>query len=415
MLDYEQFNFSSEFVGLCQVQLKLLTHNFSAQECAIYLAEKSQTQEPKLTPILAYPPLSTDPNHRFLPALPTIEPSKVDSNLEQQQMIDLSSHSHSPHQLLIPLLYQDTMMGLLTVNREQSPWTQAEVLQIKEIAYTITLARILEQKQQMTAQQLSRQQQLQTVENEHLHDFLHQLRNPLTALRTFAKLLLKRIVSEDQNHGIVGSIIRESDRLKDLIQDFSEDWERLNDYLDLMLPESKSTSFFLTDSIKKLEPTDLGQLIEPLIVGITEIAKEKDIEIIHKIEPDLPLVFTNPKALIEVLNNLLDNSVKYTPKGGKVCLEIGTQKSHTTEKKLVIEISDTGYGIPYQDQQHIFQRHYRGVQSEGDIAGTGLGLAIVKELCDQMQIKIELFSPSFWLENQQLNGTTFQLSVPLSS
>ena len=140
-------------------------------------------------------------------------------------------------------------------------------------------------------------------------------------------------------------------------------------------------------------------------------------KLISEIKNDLPLAYTNKKALIEVLNNLLDNAIKYTPEGGKIGIEVSVKKNtgRDTDKNLIIEISDTGYGIPYQDQQHIFERNYRGVQEKGDIYGTGLGLAIVKQLCEQMQIDIHLFSPSFWSKNQQLNGTTFQLSLPVFS
>lgn len=419
MLESQTMAVSSEFIALCQAQLNLLIHLFSVQESAIYLTQTDNNQETKLIPILVYPVSADNTQTNFFPSLPaTSSSNELDSPFEQpfetQAIIKHFDNSQSPHQLFLPLVYEDAIMGLLAVNRWQKQWTQTEVLEVKEIAKTITIARILEEKQQLTGQHLERYKQLQKLEDEHLHDFLHQLRNPLTALRTFAKLLLKRLVSNDPNFNITESIIRESDRLKDLIQDFSEDWERMNSNLDLTLSESKSTSFFLTDSIKKLEVTDLAKLIKPLIAGIQAIAKDKKIAIISNIEPDLPLVFTNPKALIEVLNNLLDNAIKYTPPEGKISVELGTQKLTNNGNKLIIEISDTGYGIPYQDQQHIFERNYRGVQEEGDIEGTGLGLAIVKELCEQMQIEIELFSPSFWLENQQLNGTTFQLSLPIA-
>lgn len=420
MLEDDTIEVGREFVALCEAQLNLLAHNFSVQESAIYLTETDNNQEPKLVPILIYPPPSTNSEPSFLLSLPAkSSSSELDSHLEQpleaQAIINRSSNSQSPHQLLLPLVYEDTIMGLLAANRWHKQWSQNEVLQVKEIAQTIALARILEEKQQFTQQQLHRHQQLQTLEDEHLHDFLHQLRNPLTALRTFAKLLLKRLLSDDPNFKITENIIREGDRLKDLIQDFSEDWERINKNLDLTFSESNSTSFFLSDSIKKLERTDVKQLIESLIGGIKAIAKEKDIELISAIENDLPLAYTNQKALIEVLNNLLDNSIKYTPEGGKIAIEVRIKKSieNKGENKLIIEISDTGYGIPYPDQQHIFERNYRGVQEQGDISGTGLGLAIVKDLCEQVQIDIDLFSPSFWLKNQQLNGTTFILSIPI--
>ncbi len=420
MAKYQEITVSKEFVSLCESQLILLAQNLAAQESAIYLTETLEDSEPKLVPILVYPPqVSSSANGFFL--LPEYDHDNVDFdfNFNEEvednfnQIINYVSDSPSPYQLLLPLVHNDSMVGLLATNRRKKSWQKKEVLQVQEIAQTITLARILDEKQQITNEQLQSYQQLQQLQNDHLDDFLHQLRNPLTAIRTFGKLLLKRLLGDDPNYTVAEGIVREGDRIKDLIQDFSDDWKVVSNLSNLSLKEEKSTSFFLTENIQKLELVNLNKLIDPLISGIKAIAQEKNIQFISDINTNLPLILTNPKALTEVINNLLDNAVKYTPTGGKICLEIVKQKSTPKGERLVIEISDTGYGIPPEDQEHIFERHYRGVQSEGDISGSGLGLAIVKELCDKMSIEIELFSPSFWLTNQQFNGTTFALFIPL--
>ena len=74
--------------------------------------------------------------------------------------------------------------------------------------------------------------------------FFHQLRNPLTAIRTFGKLLIKRLKGDDQNYTIAQGIVREGDRLRDLIQDFSEDWKVVSNTSNLSLEQGQSTSFF---------------------------------------------------------------------------------------------------------------------------------------------------------------------------
>ncbi len=422
MAEYEEISVSQEFVSLCQSQLVLLAQNLAAQESAIYLTETLADSEPKLVPILVYPPpvASSKKSLLLLPEYQS-ESNDFDFNFNEEiednfdQIVNYIPDSPSPYQLVLPLVHDDSMVGLLATNRRKKSWRKREILQVQEIAQTITLARILDEKQQITEEQLQRYQQLQHLQNDHLDDFLHQLRNPLTALRTFGKLLLKRLRGEDPNYNIAESIVREGDRIKDLIQDFSDDWKVVSNVANISLPGEQSTSFFLTENIQQLESVNLNKLIAPLISSIETIAREKNITFISDIDSDLPLILTNSKALTEVLSNLLDNAVKYTPEGGKICLEIVKQKSTPMGDKLVIEISDTGYGIPPEDQKHIFERHYRGVQADGDIYGTGLGLAIVKELCDKMSIEIELFSPSFWLKNQKFNGTTFALSIPLIS
>ncbi|MBE9221730.1 HAMP domain-containing histidine kinase [Cyanobacterium stanieri LEGE 03274] len=421
MAEYEGFFVSKEFISLCESQLILLAQNLAVQESAIYLTEKVKSDEPRLIPVIVYP-FSRDEDSNDLLLLPESEDgADFEFNLMEESDSDLNNiinyipDSASPYQLLLPLIHDDSMVGLLATNRGTKPWGKREVLQVKEVAQTIIFARLLDQKQQISEQQLKAYQQLQNLQNDHLDDFFHQLRNPLTAIRTFGKLLIKRLVGNDRNYTIAQSIVREGDRLLDLIEDFSEDWKVVNNSPHPSLKEGQSTSFFLTENIQKLEKIDLKQLIQPLITGIDSIAQDRNITFMIDIDDNLPAVSSNPKALTEILNNLLDNAVKYTPEGGKICLEIVKQKSTNQGEKIVIEISDTGYGIPPEDQKHIFERHYRGVQENSDIYGTGLGLAIVKELCDKMSIDIEIFSPSFWIKNQQLNGTTFSLFIPIAS
>lgn len=416
MSAFTNITVSEQFIELCQAQLVLLAQNLSAQKSAIYLTENFVNSPPKLVPILIYP---TTHNNSALRLSESLDNEYFNLDWYEQtsnnlsQLIRYNKGQISPYQLILPLIYQDNMIGFLATNRSIKPWQKGDISQVEEIAKTISLARYLDQKQQIVEQKLQQNYQLQIIQNEHLDDFLHQLRNPLTAIRTFAKLLLKRLIPEDKNYSIAQNILREGDRLKDLIQDFSEDWEVVNSNHYLDLPNTESTSFFLTESIQKKESIDIYQLIKPLIDGITTLAKEKNITVINHLESDLPMIFSNAKALREIFNNLLDNAIKYTPEGGALALEVMVQKQHQNVEQLVIEISDTGYGIPHQDQSHIFERRYRGVQAQSDIEGTGLGLAIVKELCDQLDIKIEIFSPSLWLKNQANNGTTFSLFIPL--
>ena len=149
-------------------------------------------------------------------------------------------------------------------------------------------------------------------------------------------------------------------------------------------------------------------------VAFQAIAEEKGITYNYYLPDDLPNVTADFKALREVLNNLIDNALKYTPSGGKV--EIKIQTNLASENNLLgIVIQDTGYGINLEDQERIFKRHYRGRQAQSNIPGSGLGLAIAKELIEQMQGKIELISPNHLVANPDLPGTTFIVWLPLAS
>lgn len=416
MAEYEEVKLSEEFIHLCEAQLRLLLQNFLVQESIIYLTISStNSQTPKLIPILVYPHSNSSPSSE-VNSLSLLPPKSINKKFNDvindssfpDEIITNIPHSSSPYQLILPLIYQDLVLGLLAIKRKNLPWQETEILQIKDIAQTITLARIIEQKQQLSQIKLTQLEKLNILKNNHLDDFLHQLRNPLTAIRTFAKLLLKRLLPHDSNYQISENIIRESDRMKDLMADFQEQWEGFNPKEIISLNATPSASFFLPEKIEILEKFDIKEIINPLITTIKAISQEKNIELLTKINEPLLLVYSNKKALTEIIYNLLENAVKYNSNNGKILLEV--KESLST---IIIEISDTGYGISEEEQQHIFERNYRGIQNKNLIEGTGLGLNIVKNLCDKINIKITLISPYNWIENQSDKGSQFTLFIPI--
>jgi signal transduction histidine kinase len=387
------------------------------QEIAIYLTTNNHVDKTQLIPIFIYPDSAYNNYIKSLFYLP--ENISHDSYYNYSQILEDSLLSQeitrylpdtsSPHQLILPLIYQGIILGLFAVKRNTNSWDESEILQIKDIAQTIALVRFIEQKQQLTQIKLNQIQQLRSIENDHIDDFLHQLRNPLTAIRTFGKLLLKRLLPDDRNYQITENIIRESDRMKELITDFSQQWDGFNNDEIITLNHNQS-SFFLPEKIETLESLDITHILNPLINSIKVMAEENNIKVFYQNNDSFPLILSNEKALKEILNNILENAVKYTPDHGKIMIELIQQN-----QELIIRISDTGYGISEEDQSHVFERHYRGKQTKSDISGTGLGLSIVKELCDKIGIKISLISPYNWVKNQQNKGTQFSLFIPFIS
>ena len=419
---------SSEFVALCQAQVILLSQSLGAVWSAIYLTETREKEDTKLIPVVVYPPSDTLEQQRItLSILPdtscVVEPSprlfspKVPENrpINQKNREEQEEFWQHKHQLVVPLIYEDLVLGLLATRRREGEWNQEELAQVEKIARTVAIARILDRKEMLTREQLTQNRKLHHAKNDLLDDFLHQLRNPLTALGTFVKLLLKKLLPEDPNHQVAQSILRESDRLNELIEDFSEDFQMLDTQPLSLVSNQTPTSFLLPGHSFPLEALKVTEIIQPLIVSAGAMAKDKNIDLTANFSPNLPLVLGNSKALREVINNLLDNALKYTPAGEKVHIQVGQQKSTSQGKMLAIEISDTGYGIPREDIEHIFERHYRGVQAKGTISGSGLGLAIVKDLCDKMQATVELVSPSLLREDNFLPGTTVTVWLVIQS
>ena len=292
------------------------------------------------------------------------------------------------------------------------------------MAQTLTFARLLDRKREWLEQQLSQQRQMQAQQHDLLDNLLHQFRNPLTAIRTFGKLLLKRLLPTDANRAVANNIVRESDRLQELLQqfdrviDFTEDLERrkslhpveqvmeatvepINPPLPPLLPEAEG----------KIQLCVVADVLQPLLASAWAIAQERNLELLADIPPHLPPVRANARELREVLSNLIDNALKYTPASGQIYVQAGLEKDNFQG----IAISDTGPGIPPQDRQRIFERHYRGVQADSDVPGTGLGLAIAKDLIEQMQGEIQVFSPAQWHPESATSGPGTTLIVWLKT
>ncbi len=412
---------SAEFVELCRSQITILTECLKASLSAVYLTEqyldRSSTQ---LIPIAAYPDgRQGKETMALLPSSPQ-PPWLSLGQLDPLESVPESEVLPQADQLILPLVREKMLMGFLVTQRNDRLWNRWEREQIQEIANSLAIACLLDQQAQWSEQQHQQHLQLQQQRHDLLHNFLHQFRNPLTALNTFGKLLLKRLPHPDPNRTIAESILRESARLQDLLQQFNGAMDRLE-----TVPEENIQPFSLNPSGApvaqlppasglgqmplSLEPCRIETLLEDLLPSIEAIAQDRQLTLHYQIPSHLPIIHADPRALTEVFNNLLENALKYTPSPGAIYLQVAV---HSHQPLLLIAISDTGPGIPPEDINHIFERHYRGVQSLGDLPGTGLGLAIAQELITQMQGTIKVFSPAAY-PPEATSGTTFVVGLPV--
>jgi len=288
-----------------------------------------------------------------------------------------------PGRIVVPLIYHDTIMGFLMTGRDDRDWTDQEQIQIQQVANTLAIACALDRRCLWLEDQL--QQSARHAYNQQ-QDFIstlfHQLRNPLTAIRTFTQLLWRRLVPEDPNRQIVSSILREATNLQELLVDANQ-----------LIPMNQTNqlagqlAYPILPPALELVPTDLQPLLEPLIITTRAIAAEHQLQLHTEIPAHLPLVLANSSALREIFNNLVDNAIKYTPTLGviRISVEIGSEY-------VAVSIADNGIGIPEDDLSHLFERNFRGRQALGQIAGTGLGLAIAYDLVQKMQGKIDVRS-----------------------
>ncbi len=436
------FPASSEFTALCRSQVSNLQEGLNADRGAVYLTKELASGTRQLIPIVVYPEDSSEweeelneetimtSDDSLLENTPFELPASASSpevtpqlTTAQADLIPDVVNQNNQHQIVFPLLHDNVMMGLLVIARQQAQWSQWEFTQIQRTATTITLACVLDQRHGLSQQKLREQQWQQEQQRDQLDDILHQLRNPLMALRTFGKLLLKRFQPEAdaKKRSLAQNMMRESERLQQLLQE-------MGDYLDHQMTTAKEEEITIDTETKtlpaaslkslppsqrlplpkqkapafKLESLSIKAILTPIIESTSAIAQDHNINLKTDIPENLPPIQGNSKALQEVLSNLLDNAIKYTPKQGTVEVFINQENPH----QQGIIIRDNGAGIPPEDQPHIFQRHYRGIQSEGDIPGTGLGLAIARDYVEQMQGDIELISPAVPPETPT-HGTAF--------
>ncbi|MEO1376638.1 MAG: HAMP domain-containing sensor histidine kinase [Cyanobacteria bacterium J06635_10] len=428
---------SSEFVALCREQLALLATGLGASLSIVYLTQElaevsPQTGEAKLTPVAVYPETAVvelgpgtalpSVNRYLLSASPVSMNSQSNDAFSWKGEENDREYLMGGDRIVLPLIHDSVMMGLLVTGREDRSWKESERIEINHIAQTLAIACIMDRRRAWLATQLHQHQIMQEKQLDLMDNLLHQFRNPVTALRTFGKLLSKRLRPKDTNREAALSIVRETDRLKELLQKFDEAIDlSADDLLPAKLPiqnevevevnlEESKPLLLLNGAEQEVVDFNLNDVLQPVLISAKAIAQERHKELIADVDRSLPLVRGNASALREVLTNIIDNALKYTPAGGKILIELIEDKANF----LGIAISDNGPGIPQQDLEHLGERGYRGVQAKTQIPGSGLGLSIAKQLIEQMQGEMEVFSPAtrFAIYTPDTPGTTFIVRLP---
>lgn len=227
---------------------------------------------------------------------------------------------------------------------------------------------------------------LEKMRSDFVANVSHELKTPLTSISGFVETLKSGgIDDEDTKLRFLDIIDIETERLTRLINDILTLSEIENTQLKAMNQEILTSEALL----------EVEEIMRP-------IANGKDIELVTGIEYHLPILQGNPDWFKQMLINLLDNAIKYTPNEGKVYL-------HAFEKynNIIITVKDTGIGIPKKDLPRLFERFYRVDKARSrKVGGTGLGLAIVKHIVLSLKGKIKV--------NSELDkGTEFTVIIPI--
>ncbi|HBV95611.1 MAG: hypothetical protein JL50_09985 [Peptococcaceae bacterium BICA1-7] len=213
----------------------------------------------------------------------------------------------------------------------------------------------------------------------------HELRTPLTIIQGYAEALKDNVAeSEEDRRDCIEGIVEETDRLKRLVFDL----------LDLRRIESGQESIELTEF-------DMTPVLLKAAEKMGVFIEQKGIALDLAISEELPPVLANPDRLQQILFNLLENAVRYTPTGGTVRVNTAVLSGN-----VKVSVTDSGPGIPADQQEFIWEKFYKVDKSRArrEGGGTGLGLAIVKRLAEQMGGLV-------YVESAPGQGTTFSFTL----
>ncbi|RPI52879.1 MAG: hypothetical protein EHM56_07880, partial [Chloroflexi bacterium] len=233
-------------------------------------------------------------------------------------------------------------------------------------------------------------QDLDQLKSRFVSNVSHELRTPLAVIKLYATLARKGRPEKQQHY----------------LQTIEQETHRLETMVENILDLTRMDRHALRVNPELVEPEEIiGQILQVY----QETAQKRAIELRNHVRGPLPSIWADKNHLIQVLTNLVDNALKYTPRGGQVWVaarevDLGSAGAGTLE----IAVGDTGVGIPEEEQQQVFERFYRGSNNVPGSTGTGLGLAIVRELMVQ-------HGGSVTLKSRLGEGSIFALEFPLYS
>ncbi len=233
---------------------------------------------------------------------------------------------------------------------------------------------------------ITRERELDEMKSRLLATVSHELRTPLASIKGFATTLLREDVAWDEatRREFLSIIDTESDRLSELI----------GNLLDMSRIEAGVLAV-------EAEPVDLFPLLEETAARFQMLTREHEITL--RLPSHLPLVMADARRTRQVLRNLIENALKYSPGGGPVTIAVKLQSG-----QVQISVADEGIGIDAYQLDRIFDRFYQADSaSTREVGGTGLGLSICKAI-------VEAHGGQIWAESKPGRGSTFYFTLPLT-
>ena len=294
-------------------------------------------------------------------------------NLGDEYLLSLKDSSKEKQEIVVQSSKDDTKKVLRTSNA---------VIE-NENGKTVGMVSVLSD--------ITKQRELEKMKSDFVSSVSHELRTPLISIQKSVDLMLSKAA---------GPLTKEQENFLNISQNNLERLTHLiNDILDLSKVESKKMKL-------ELKPTRAEKVINDACESLKSWADSKSIKIDKIIADNLPDIDMDSLRIIQVLNNLIGNAIKFTPQNGLI-----TVKAQLTQQKdnIEISVSDNGIGIEGKNLDKVFDK-FQQVDNRvaTDISGTGLGLFITKEL-------IALHGGEIWVESKKDEGTKFTFTIPLKN
>jgi len=235
---------------------------------------------------------------------------------------------------------------------------------------------------------VSRLKALDRMRSRFVSDVSHELRTPITTIQLYVALMQR--TPPERWGKYLNTLAQEADRQAQLVENIMQ-----ISRIDAGRLEMES------------RPTPLNELTETAIATHNILAQERELTLEHRPAEPGPVALVDTERMMQVLNNLVENAIQYTPERGRITVSTGKAKADG-RVWATATVADTGIGIPQEELPHIFERFFRGEEPRlMQIPGTGLGLTMVKEI-------VELNGGRVTVESQVEKGTTFTVWLPIA-
>jgi signal transduction histidine kinase/putative methionine-R-sulfoxide reductase with GAF domain len=279
---------------------------------------------------------------------------------------DLAQRAHTRPDAVLELSGLDLELSASPIFGEQGAVRPAILIVVHDVSYLKALDR---------------------VKSQFVSNVSHELRTPLTSIRLYSSLIQRSTPENTERY--FEPLDREVDRLSKLVEDI------------LQISRIEAGQLELNRRV-----VDLNLLTEMAVMSHHILTDSRGLTMAYRATDGRTMVSVDYDKFIQVVNNLIENAINYTPAGGHI--QVATECLEKDARPwAVVTVQDTGMGIPEQELRHLFERFFRGSEpQEMRIQGSGLGLAIVKEI-------VELHGGTITVESQVGVGSTFAVWIPL--